>query len=100
MNIVVHIDRIVLDGVSITPQQRAQLHAAIEAELGRLLAEGGITGDLAVGGAVPSIDAGSIAPEADATGGGLGTGIARAVYGGIGGPGAIDRSVGGGHERL
>jgi hypothetical protein len=74
-----HIDRLVLEGIDLHHAQRPLLQAAVEAELGRLLAEGG-AGNLATGGAVPSVRAEGfeIGPAR------LGTQIARSVYGGIG----------------
>ena len=42
MNIRMHIDRIVLDGVDIAPHQRHVLQAAVATELSRLLTESGI----------------------------------------------------------
>jgi hypothetical protein len=43
-NIQIYIDRLILDGISVPHSQRPLLQAAVEAELGRLLAEGGIGG--------------------------------------------------------
>lgn len=82
MRIDLHIDRLVLDGIDLDHAQRPHLQAAVEAELGRLLAEGGL-GALAAGGAVPSVKAGGfeISGEGPAQ---LGKQIAGAVYGGIG----------------
>ena len=37
MNINLHIERLVLDGIAVEPHQRAVLKAAVESELGRLL---------------------------------------------------------------
>ncbi len=45
MNIRMHIDRMVLDGVEIAPDQRHVLQAAVEAELIRVLTESGIPAD-------------------------------------------------------
>ena len=84
MNINVHIERLVLDGVSISPSQRPLVKAAVEAELGRLLADGGLAPDLVVGGAVPRVPGGTIELTSKSNPSQLGQQIAQAVYGGIG----------------
>jgi hypothetical protein len=78
-----HIDRLVLDGIDLNHAQRPHLQAAVEAELGRLLAEGGL-GALAAGGAVPSVKAGGFEMSGEGSPAQLGKKIAGAVYGGIG----------------
>lgn len=84
MKINLHIDRLVLEGIDLPHAQRPVLQTAVEAELGRLLAEGGIGADLAGGGAVPSVRASGFEMGADGNPDQLGTRIARSVYGGIG----------------
>lgn len=70
MNVRLHIDRLVLEGVNVGAPE-------IEAELARLLADGGLHPALMHGGAVPSLRAPEIAaPSAES--------IAGAVYGAIG----------------
>ncbi len=81
----VHIDRLVLDGVHVGAADRPHLQAAIEAELARLIASGGLSPELAQGVALPSVRAPQIALARDAKQ--LGTSIAGAVYGGVGGGG-------------
>jgi hypothetical protein len=85
MKIVVQIDRLVLDGLTVAPHEHALLQAAIEAELSRLLTDGGIASGLLAGGATPSIAGGALAAGVDQQAAPLGEGIARAVYAGIGG---------------
>jgi hypothetical protein len=84
MNITVHIDRMVLDGIDIPPAQRPLLQAAVEGELARMLAVGGLSNDLASGGARPRVPGGLIQWEKGNDASHLGTQIARSVYGGIG----------------
>lgn len=84
MNINLHIDRLVLEGIDLDPAQLPALQAAVEAELGRLLAEGGVGADFAGGGAVPSVRAGGFEMGGDRNPRQLGAQIARSVYGGIG----------------
>ena len=83
-NIHLHIDRLILDGVSLPHAQRPLLQAAVEAELGRLLAEGGLGSEWRSGGAVPRISTPAIqlSPEGNPTQ--WGHQIAHAVYRGIG----------------
>lgn len=83
MNVNLHIERLILDGIDIEPAHRPILQAALERELGRLIARGGVGPELVAGGAVPSVKGGF---ELSGTGNPrqLGRQIARAVYGGIG----------------
>ena len=83
MNIQVHIERLILDGLPMAHAGRPLLQAAVQAELARLLAEGGISPALQGGGARPWLPAGRI-ERADASPAGLGGQIAQAVYEGIG----------------
>lgn len=83
MNITLHIERLILDGVEIAPYQRAMLQVAIQSELTRLLSEGGLASDLTAGGAVPSVPAHAIQMTAKNDPVQLGQQIARSVYGGI-----------------
>lgn len=83
MNIRLHIERLVLDGVALAPHERPHLQAAVEAELARLLAEGGVAGDLRQGGALASVRAGEFQLAQENHPDHLGRQIAQAVYGGI-----------------
>jgi hypothetical protein len=83
MSIKLHIERLVLDGLPVTRSQGPLVKAAVETELARLMAEGGLAQELASGGAVPSVRADGI----NSVGGSparIGRQIAKAVYGGIG----------------
>ncbi|HEY2069703.1 MAG TPA: hypothetical protein VGG48_09140 [Rhizomicrobium sp.] len=82
MNVTLHIERLVLDGVSATDTPR--LRRAVEQELTRLLRHGGIAPHLAGGGATPKLAAPQIRFAAGQSTSGMGRQIARAVYGGIG----------------
>jgi hypothetical protein len=84
MNINVQIEQLVLDGITVSPAQRPYLQAALEAELGRLLTEGGLAPSLARGPALPSVVAPGIQLSQTGGPGHLGRQIANAVYGGIG----------------
>ena len=83
MNVKLHIERLVLDGVDGNGHPQL-LRAAIEAELTRLLSEGGLAPALDAGGALPAIALPTIAMAQGDAAGVLGTRIAGAVYAGIG----------------
>jgi len=83
MNITLHIERLVLDGVPIAPDQRHLLQASVEAELSRLLTNGGLSPTLAQGTAVPWVSTHGIQlTNNNPTQ--IGQHIAQSVYGGIG----------------
>jgi hypothetical protein len=84
MNIVVHIERLILDGLPIGSGQGMLVQAALESELSRLLAEGGLASNLQSGGAFANVRASSISPAAGDHPTRLGQQIAQSVYGGIG----------------
>jgi hypothetical protein len=84
MNISVHIERLILDGLPIAQRDRARLQAAIEEELSRLLTEGALAVDLRASGMLPRRTGGALELTSDEEPRLLGQRIARAVYGGIG----------------
>ena len=84
MNIKLYIERLILDGISPSPGERPFLQSAIEAELTRLLANGGLDDALQSGGALYHVRAAGIQLAHDGSPAQLGEQIARAVYGGIG----------------
>ena len=83
MTIVVHIDRLVMDGIPLAPGSSGRLAAAVEAELGRLLAVGPLPLALRSGGAAPSTPGGSIHVAGGESAPSLGCSIAEAVHGGL-----------------
>lgn len=83
MNINLHIERLVLDGVNIAPDQRHVLQASVTAELTRLLNHGGLAPSLVEGVALPRITTSGIRlTNNNPTH--IGQQIAQSVYGGIG----------------
>ena len=84
MNINLHIERLVLDGLPITHSQGPLVQAAVEAELARLIATDGLQVGLLEGGARPYAAANAIELASDMTPARLGQQIARSVYGGLG----------------
>jgi hypothetical protein len=84
MNVSVHVERLILDGLPLAHAERPALQAAVQAELARLLTEGGLSPALRGGGTRPSLPAGGIELTPSSEPGQLGRQIARAVYGGLG----------------
>jgi hypothetical protein len=84
MNVNLHIERLVLDGVALERGEESLLRAAVESELARLLADGGLASSLASGGAMPRLRAASIELPDRGDSRQLGQRIAAALYGGIG----------------
>jgi hypothetical protein len=80
----INIERLILDGLTLSPRDRVALGAALEGELARLIAGGGLPAGLAGGGAVPSLPAAAIQLSGDNDPAHLGRQIAGAVYGGGG----------------
>lgn len=83
MNISLHIDRLVLDGIHIAPGQRHLLEANVTTELTRLLNNGGLARNLVEGVALRRMSTSGI----QITGNNprqMGQQIAQSVYGGIG----------------
>ena len=84
MNINLQIERLVLDGISLSPGERPLLQAAVAAELTRLLASGGLSEALKSGSALYNVRTAGIQLTSDASPARLGEQIAGAVYRGIG----------------
>lgn len=83
MNVNLHIERLILDGLSIESRDRPILQASIETELGRLFAHG----DLPFadrGGAVPTLRANAIQLSSQSDSVQLGRQIAGSIYQSIG----------------
>ena len=83
MTIRLHIEHLVLDGLPVTSAQGAQVKAAVEAELSRLLSEHGVAREFRSGIAVPRVNAGAMQAPRGAAPGALGTQIARSVFAGV-----------------
>jgi hypothetical protein len=94
MNITVHIERLVLDETIVASGERGQLQAAVRAELLRLLTAGGLSPELARGGALPSVPVKAI--QLGNTGAfSLGRQIAGSLYSGIGASSREKKNEGG-----
>ena len=83
MNVQLHIERLILDGLPVTAAQGPRVKAAMEAELTRLLVEGGLSHELG-GGAIPQVRAGNLQFSPECSPVHLGKQIAQSAYGGIG----------------
>lgn len=84
MNIELHIERLVLDGLQLERGQAFYVQAAVEAELTRLLSAQGLSASLQAGGALPGIQANPVHLAPGSTPTQMGTQIAQSVYSGIG----------------
>ena len=84
MNINLHIDRLVLDGVSVAPHQRADLKAAVEVALRQQLANQGIGSAMQSNSHRRSVSGGAITIDNSHKPVSLGQQIGKAVYRGIG----------------
>ena len=83
MNINLHIERLVLDGLPIARHEGPLVQAAVEAELSRLLTAQGLSPALSNGGALPAVRGDSIQLASGSSPAQLGTQIAQSVYGGL-----------------
>ena len=83
MNVNLHIERLILDGLPINQRDAARVRDAIETELTQALMRDGLAKSLSNGGAFASVPQSTILirhARADS----IGQQIGRAVYGGVG----------------
>ena len=83
MNINLHIEELVLDGIDITPEQRSQLAIALRSELARLIATEGVTPSLQMGGWCDQLSAGNLHYSLSQSPKVMGQRIAQSVYRGL-----------------
>lgn len=83
MNIHVHIDRIVVDGVGTTADQADIVKSAVHDELVRLLTQYGVSSALAQGGDYPSMDSGVLQVRPRMSPAAVGSGIGHALHEGL-----------------
>lgn len=84
MNINLHVERLVLEGIEVPAHEGRILEAAVSKELARLVAEGGMQPGLTRGGAMAFLRGGRFQMDPGNNTDQLGQQIARAVYGGVG----------------
>jgi hypothetical protein len=82
-NVELQIDELILHGLP--SWQRDRIAAAVEAELQRLLDEGGLPPPLAGGGTLPQVQVDGLQLEAGAQSGAVGAQIAGSIYGRLAG---------------
>jgi hypothetical protein len=82
MNITVHIERLILDGLPVNGNDGATIQAAVETELSRLLTEQGLPGMSA--GNASNLSAGPIELASETKPAHLGHQIAQAIHAGLG----------------
>jgi hypothetical protein len=86
LKIRLHIERMVLNGLAVDRAHGGRVRGALQAELARLLASGGVSPELRSGAVVPSLRGEKLRVAKGSAPAELGRNIAAAVYGGIGGP--------------
>ncbi len=79
-----HVERLVLEDLDLRPGEAPRLRAALQAELTRLLAVGGLDPALMAGGAQPTRASAALDTEVGATPDALGADLARSIYAGLG----------------
>jgi hypothetical protein len=84
MNVRLHIELVVLDGLPVSDGGGPHLQAAIETELARLIADGGVSPAFQAGQVVPGIRGHDVGVTSGVNPTELGRQIAGAVYGGVG----------------
>lgn len=87
MRINMHVERLVIEGLPVARHQAAQVHAAFEAELSRLLTAHGLDASLVSGASLARLNVGDLRLPRDGAHdpARLGAHIAAAVYGVLGG---------------
>lgn len=83
MNINVHIERLILDGLPITADQRPVVQAALEAEFTRLLVADGLGPGILYGGSLPKLAVAPVYLPGQPDAGALGRQIASTVHQGM-----------------
>lgn len=83
MKLNIHIDRLVLDGLSVPYHRRPELQGAVETELARLFTVNVPSINFFPGDVVPDVPGGMIQGADDKEPGRLGQQIAQAVYEGV-----------------
>jgi hypothetical protein len=83
MNINLHIERLVLEGLPLTRAQGPLVQRAVQLELARLFAGTSVGPAFSSGGTVPRANGGAIQFVREATPGQLGTQIAQSVHDGL-----------------
>jgi len=83
MNINLHIERLVLEGLPLTRAQGPLVQRAVEVELARLFGGSGVGPAFRSGGTIPRANGSAMQFAHEATPGQLGTQIAQSVHDGL-----------------
>jgi hypothetical protein len=86
-NVILHIERLILDGLPLKPGEERLVQAAFETELTRLIAAGGLGEGWQSGGAVPWLPTAPVEVGAKPSPAGIGRQAAQSVYGSFNGQG-------------
>lgn len=84
MKIKLHIERMVMEGLPLDRTQSGRVRAAVEGELTRLLATGGVALEFSAGGAVTALRGGVVRIKKSSSPRAMGKEIAAALHYGIG----------------
>jgi hypothetical protein len=82
MKINLQIEKIILEDIHLSPSQRRQLQAALEAELSRLVTENGLPPHFQSGVAIPSLPV-NLSSSSNTNPTQMGQQIAQSIYGGF-----------------
>jgi hypothetical protein len=85
VNVNLHIERLILDGLPISSLQGAAVRSALERELARVLAQDGLPGQGGAGGAVPRLPVQQFTLALGDRPAAIGRHIARSLHRGMGG---------------
>lgn len=83
MNVNIDINKLVFEGMAMSPSQRRMLQGVVEAELERLLATEGIPDKWKAGGVAPQVPSGAIQQKPGTNFTQMGQQIAQRIYGGM-----------------
>jgi hypothetical protein len=83
MNVRLHIERLVMEGVELTPAEARAFQTSFEQELGRLVSESGMHPSMLAGGAVPRLLGPDVRMQSGRGGAQLGETVAQSVHGGL-----------------
>lgn len=83
MDVNLHIERLVLDGITLSVRERAVLGTTLEVELTRLITTGGLPSSLSGGITVPSLPAATVQMSRDNNPALLGRQVAQTIYGSL-----------------
>jgi hypothetical protein len=86
MNINLHIERLILDGLPVRPGENRTLQIALEHELSRLVLASGLPPTFSTAGAVPHVGPGTVRFSERDNAKQLGTKIAQSVHQGLSSP--------------